>query len=146
MTPLSKENIERCALAGHAILTLQNGENKHYTYKITVADDTNNLYFVRLLTSFDNSADSSYVYIGCYFVDSNYFVPAKPYKSSPEFSWPKPIRLAKYFFNNLHNMSTTESKLKVYHEGKCCKCGRRLTTPESIERGLGPECYKDTER
>ena len=26
--------------------------------------------------------------------------------------------------------------------GKCRRCGRRLTTPESITRGLGPECFK----
>jgi Family of unknown function (DUF6011) len=32
------------------------------------------------------------------------------------------------------------SLLDVYHEGRCGRCGRQLTTPESIERGLGPEC------
>jgi hypothetical protein len=31
---------------------------------------------------------------------------------------------------------------KIQHEGKCCRCGRTLTTPESIERGIGPECVK----
>jgi hypothetical protein len=30
--------------------------------------------------------------------------------------------------------------LKVHHEGRCCRCGRKLTVPESIETGLGPEC------
>lgn len=24
--------------------------------------------------------------------------------------------------------------------GKCSRCGRKLTTPESIKRGMGPEC------
>lgn len=24
---------------------------------------------------------------------------------------------------------------------KCQKCGRKLTDPESIERGYGPECW-----
>jgi hypothetical protein len=28
-----------------------------------------------------------------------------------------------------------------YHEGKCAKCGRQLTTPESIDRGFGPICW-----
>jgi hypothetical protein len=32
--------------------------------------------------------------------------------------------------------------LSVYHHGKCGKCGRKLTTPESILTGLGPECSK----
>jgi hypothetical protein len=29
---------------------------------------------------------------------------------------------------------------EVMHVGKCCKCRRLLTTPESIQRGIGPEC------
>ena len=30
---------------------------------------------------------------------------------------------------------------KVHHEGKCGCCGRKLTVPESIQRGIGPECW-----
>ena len=30
----------------------------------------------------------------------------------------------------------------VYHSGTCGRCGRRLTVPESIESGIGPECAK----
>jgi hypothetical protein len=26
--------------------------------------------------------------------------------------------------------------------GRCFRCGETLTTPESIERGLGPKCFK----
>lgn len=29
---------------------------------------------------------------------------------------------------------------RLWHEGRCSACGRRLTDPESIERGLGPVC------
>jgi hypothetical protein len=28
----------------------------------------------------------------------------------------------------------------VWHEGRCGRCGRKLTVPESIESGFGPEC------
>ncbi len=34
------------------------------------------------------------------------------------------------------------SKLAIYHEGHCCKCGLPLTVPESIDSGIGPECQK----
>jgi hypothetical protein len=37
-------------------------------------------------------------------------------------------------------------KLEIWHEGKCGKCGRRLTVPESIASGLGPECIKTAYR
>lgn len=32
------------------------------------------------------------------------------------------------------------SRLQVWHEGRCGRCGRKLTVPSSIETGLGPEC------
>jgi hypothetical protein len=31
---------------------------------------------------------------------------------------------------------------KIHHEGRCGKCGRLLTVPESVETGIGPECAK----
>lgn len=32
------------------------------------------------------------------------------------------------------------ASLEVWHEGKCGRCGRKLTVPESIRSGFGPEC------
>lgn len=31
-------------------------------------------------------------------------------------------------------------KAEWWHEGRCGRCGRRLTVPESIESGFGPDC------
>lgn len=30
--------------------------------------------------------------------------------------------------------------LEIWHEGRCGRCGKKLTVPESVERGIGPEC------
>jgi hypothetical protein len=30
--------------------------------------------------------------------------------------------------------------VEVWHEGRCGRCGRRLTVPESIGIGIGPDC------
>lgn len=30
--------------------------------------------------------------------------------------------------------------LEIWHEGRCGKCGRPLTDPESIKSGIGPYC------
>jgi hypothetical protein len=30
--------------------------------------------------------------------------------------------------------------LEIWHEGRCGRCGRKLTVPESIHNGYGPEC------
>lgn len=32
------------------------------------------------------------------------------------------------------------AQAEVWHEGRCGRCGRRLTVPESIDTGFGPEC------
>lgn len=32
--------------------------------------------------------------------------------------------------------------VRVLHSGVCGRCGRKLTVPESIDTGLGPECAK----
>lgn len=30
--------------------------------------------------------------------------------------------------------------VRCLHEGRCARCGKKLTVPESIDSGLGPEC------
>lgn len=37
---------------------------------------------------------------------------------------------------------TLDRHLTIYNHGKCVRCGRDLTTPESITLSLGPECVK----
>lgn len=32
--------------------------------------------------------------------------------------------------------------MRLYHEGVCSICGRRLTSPKSIRQGIGPKCLR----
>lgn len=41
--------------------------------------------------------------------------------------------------------SSTCGDMNVSH-GTCAVCGRRLTDPESVRRGMGPVCYRRTHR
>ena len=34
------------------------------------------------------------------------------------------------------------ASINFYHEGRCCKCARRLTVPASIMLHYGPDCAK----
>lgn len=34
------------------------------------------------------------------------------------------------------------AQAEVWHEGRCGRCGRRLTVPESVASGFGPECVR----
>jgi hypothetical protein len=44
-----------------------------------------------------------------------------------------------WFWDRLRNGNLPE-QVEVHHEGRCGRCGRALTVPESIESGFGPEC------
>lgn len=51
------------------------------------------------------------------------------------------IRSLMFVINKLYREEAVQY-LEVYHVGKCGKCGKKLTTPESILTGLGPSCSK----
>ena len=138
MHRLEANRVREFVLGGNATITIESQmTGKHFTYKIKQSDKDENLYFVKLLRGQDNEQD--YTYIGCYFADGNHFHPEKKYQNVEYEGWPKSLRAVKFLFNRLDNVP---DNLLVYHEGKCCRCGRKLTTPESIERGVGPECEK----
>lgn len=41
---------------------------------------------------------------------------------------------------------TEYDKIELWHQGECSMCGRALTDPKSIERGIGPVCYEALSR
>lgn len=136
MVQLEKDSVKDFVLGGNALVTLESGKTGcHLTYKIQKSNNDDNLYFIKSLRGSDNEKD--YQYIGCYFADTETFVVEKSYKNVESYSWPKSIRTAKYFLSRLNDIPDS---LIVYHNGKCCRCGRTLTTPESIKKGIGPEC------
>lgn len=136
MERLDTDKIKDFVLGGNALITLESGiTGKHFTYKIIQSEDDDNLYFIKNLRGADNNND--YVYVGCYFSDTKKFVVEKSYKDKEVFGWPKSIQAIRFLFNRLDNLP---ENLIVYHNCKCCRCGRTLTTPESIKRGIGPEC------
>ena len=44
------------------------------------------------------------------------------------------------FLVSLVTRQKLPSKIEIWHEGKCCICGRELTDPTSIAQGYGPVC------
>lgn len=135
---LKADDVKRYVLGGNATVTVQSGKTgRHFTYKIARHSDDKDLYFIRLLVDSDNTKD--YRYVACYYADRKILHLAKTWKDMPIESCPPSIRAVKFLFSKLDDIP---EQLIVYHEGRCGRCGRILTTPESIERGFGPECYK----
>lgn len=129
-------------LAGNAIITIVSKVTAtRYTYKIKRAkkegtdlwSDTP-LWFVSLLTGPNNTDDYSYLGI----LKGDTFQLTKKSKMLPTsgpvvaFYW-----LSRYMFQRV-----MPSQLEVWHEGRCGRCNRVLTVPESLAAGIGPECAK----
>lgn len=128
------EAARRFMLAGKATLTLRSRATEaRFTYKVSAKKGVDDLYFVRVLTGPDN--EGSYEYIG--FIKGGNFV-HQPYRSRIGAEAPS-VRAFSWFSGNLAR-GVLREELEVYHEGRCGACRRKLTVPESILTGFGPEC------
>lgn len=125
------------ALAGNATFTVTSGSTgTRFTYKVSASDD-GKMHFVSVLTGPDNWTNYSYFGV----IVNGQFRFARPEKARVAASAPS-ARGFDWFWRQL-NAAPEVSKIgqvTVNHEGKCGCCGRKLTTPESCERGIGPEC------
>lgn len=117
-------------LGGRAIFTLASQKTgARYTYKVT---KKNVFYFVNLLTGPDNTRD--YTYLGM--ISQNQFRLTHKSKMLPD---SPPIKAITFTLKNLVD-NRFPPQLEFWHEGRCGRCGRLLTVPESIASGFGPEC------
>lgn len=130
------------ALAGNAILTLQSlRTGAHFTYKVRAKDvageikadyQPNRIWFVSLLSGADNESD--YQYLGLI----NKYREFRLTKNSRAGADAASVKAFEWFWHMVRD--GIPSELVVRHEGRCGRCGRTLTVPESIDRGIGPEC------
>jgi hypothetical protein len=130
---------KRFILAGRAIFTLQ-GKETRYTYRVNRSEPkegspyTSPAYFVSLLTGPDNTAD--YTYLGMLDPASG---TVRLTRKSQYNDTSKPVQAIQWAFGRIWNGRPLDPA-RMYHIGRCGRCGRALTVPASIEAGIGPEC------
>lgn len=119
--------------AGQAIVTIESEVTGcHLTYRINQADDQPDLWFVSLLTGPNNLRD--YTYMGI-LAGPRFRLTAKSrYRDDS-----RPVRAFVHVWERLTD-GRMPAKIVIRHEGRCGRCARALTVPESIDRGIGPEC------
>lgn len=135
-------------LAGNAYFTLRSKKTGvRYTYRVNRAEEDQQQtmfqgrargprWFCALLSGPDNTAD--YTYLGM--IEGNLEHPTfRLTKKSKMTSESAPVRAISYAIANLAKNAIPD-QLEIWHEGRCGRCGRTLTVPESIAAGLGPEC------
>jgi hypothetical protein len=134
--------------AGKAIMTIESKKTqKHFTFRFKTPKNVNEdtpikdiPIWVSVLTNSDN--ETGYEFIGTIFGDK-YFHSKKSRISTEALS----VVSFNYWFKGLvTNNANRLNMLALYHAGHCMRCGRKLTTPESIELGVGPVCGSEIDR
>jgi hypothetical protein len=126
-------------LAGNAIVTLRSQKTgNHYTYKIRSfpnADPKQLTYKVLLLTGPDNEND--YSWLGR-IVNGQFYLTRRSREMGLTEMTPSVKAIIWVLINLSHNQMP--AMLEILHEGRCGRCNKVLTVPESVLTGLGPIC------
>lgn len=141
------KNAKQFILAGNAYFTIDNGKGEHFTYRVNAYEGKSqsmiDKFFVSLLTGPDNTRN--YTYMGI--LDGSHqtwrkgetFKPtAKSKVQADALSW----RVFEWFVSRAFSNIPLPEGYDIKHSGRCGRCGRMLTVPESIDSGIGPECAK----
>ena len=123
-------------LAGRAIFTMV-GTTSRFTYQVTKKQDAGQapVYFVGLLTGSNNETD--YSYLGILDPVTGYVRLTRKSRMTPDAPAVKAIQWA---MPRIWARATMPPSFGLMHVGKCGRCGRTLTVPESIASGIGPDC------
>jgi hypothetical protein len=117
--------------AGKAKVTIVSKKTgTRFTFKVK-APEEGAIRFVSVLNGPDNW--ENYQYIGFIAADGQFVAGRKGHPDAPSF------KAFHWVWHKLEAGRLPDS-VEVWHEGRCGRCGRLLTVPESIASGFGPEC------
>jgi hypothetical protein len=136
MQPLSPTFVT----AGRAVFTISNSKGRHYTYRVTrkeASEQYRETYLVELLKGPDNTADYADLVI-LQRQSGEVILTRKSHYTDNTQS----VRVIRWALGLLWRREPLPEGYHIYHEGRCGRCRRRLTVPESIEAGFGPQCIK----
>ena len=128
------ENIRRFIRGGKSRFTLRSKKTgTRYTYMVKKAKD-GDVHFIFSLYGNDNT--SAYSYLGMLKDKKLQLTRASKFKAdSPQ------VKALDWSMRKIETEDIVPNELEFWHEGRCARCGRPLTVPESIETGFGPKCY-----
>lgn len=119
----------------HSIFTVETTKHGYkHTYRVKPTKDPD-WYAVAVLYGPDNGKD--YRNIGFVEISKPLFYTNTSWK----LEHCQPVQMFAAFMDVMFNKEPWPEKCKFYKSQHCLKCGKRLTTPESIERGYGPGCW-----
>jgi hypothetical protein len=133
--------------AGNATFTVElpapRDGRSHYTFKVEkveASDRWPEAYFVKLLVGADNEND--FAYLGK--LDphtSETRTTGRSCRPADAFEVRLLNRIMARVWGDDH-AAYEQHGYRTHHEGRCGRCGRKLTVPASVESGIGPECAR----
>jgi hypothetical protein len=136
-------DVRRFLYAGDAVLTLESRKTgKHFTYRVSRAEGRDGEPVDRWFASILADGDR-WVYAAMIYPAERGKLHTTVSTKASKFSCDAPSRRALDFLLGQMQAKTVEpvhADLVVRHEGRCGRCRRPLTRPDSIDRGIGPEC------
>lgn len=127
-------------LAGKAIFTVSNDKGDRYTFRVDYKEGNAQwapVWFIKLLTGPDNEND--YTYLGKVDAEMGKVVLTAKSKFAAD---SLPVKVANFGLRIAYGQQAMPAGYAMHHEGKCGRCARLLTVPESVDSGFGPECIK----
>ena len=139
-------------LAGRSIFTVELADDyrlkhnlkPHYTFRVdhkAANGKWKEAWFVKYLTGSDNTRD--YSYVGTLDVEHGKVWTSAKSKLQDNSLILKLLNRTLEVIWNGDISPMIDKGFRLHHEGRCGKCARLLTTPESVERGIGPECWSN---
>jgi hypothetical protein len=92
------------------------------------------VHFVSLLRGPSNEDD--YAYMGCIVDACAFYTSEKSRVTDKALS----MKAWRWLFDAMTHDKPMHPELEIWHEGRCGRCGRRLTVPESVAQGFGFDC------
>ena len=132
---LKQEDALKFILGGNALFTVKNIQTEQrFTYKVLINSKDDQELRVYVMNGTDNT--KNYWHFG--FINFENGMPMFKVYSIHN----RDKEYTKWFERLLRNLAIglIMPQFEIWHEGRCGRCGRVLTVPESIMNGIGPEC------
>jgi hypothetical protein len=120
-------------LGGKAFFTIRIDAGEHFTYRVSKSSP-DQPHFVSVLFGPDNWRN--YKFIGTIFDGDTFRINKNPGAFSAD---TVSVALFEMVFTGLV-MNEIPQGVEIWHAGKCGRCGKLLTDPDSIAAGIGPFC------
>ena len=127
---------------GHVATFTISSPSCHFTFKIkalsSLSKPNSKTLLLSVMTGSDN--ESSYSYVGILVKDEIRPPAIISTKGSKVNQNAQSVRSLLWILNKIKLGLELPGGYHCQHSGKCCRCGRKLTTPKSITLGIGPVC------